>query len=88
LGTAIVEFATIQAGKPKLERKATLRGTDSSPTTKVSLYVDKDTPIAYRVSWHSATGSREGKLELLSSDYVFLTLPDSDAAAAPSGASR
>lgn len=88
LGTAIVEFATIQAGKPKLERKATLRGTDASPTTKVALYVDKDTPVAYRVSWHSATGSREGRLEVLSSDFVYVTLPEGAPAAATGGGAQ
>lgn len=73
--TAVVEFAVLQAGKPKLERKALLRATDAAPTTKVSLYVDKDSPVAWRVSWHSASGSREGKLQVLESDYVFVTPP-------------
>lgn len=82
MSTAIVEFAILQAGKPKLERKATLRAADASPTTKVALYVDRDSPIAYRVSWHSANGSREQKLEVLESDYLFLIPPRAETAGA------
>ena len=75
VSTGVVEFAILQAGKPKLERKATLRAADASPTSRVALYVDRDSPIAYRVSWHSASGSHEEKLSLLESDYLFLLPP-------------
>ena len=75
MSTAVVEFAVMQAGKPKLERKATLRVADAAPNSKVSLYVDKDTPIAYRVSWHSASGNQVGKLAVLDTDYLFITPP-------------
>ena len=83
MSTAVVEFAVMQAGKPKLERKATLRVADAAPNSKVSLYVDKDTPIAYRVSWHSASGNQVGKLAVLDTDYLFITPP---AAGEPTGA--
>ena len=49
VNTGVVEFAIMQAASRKLERKATLRAADAAPTSKVALYVDKDTPIAYRV---------------------------------------
>lgn len=75
ISTGVVEFAIMQAGKPKLERKATLRAGDAAPNSKVALYVDRDSPVAYRVSWHSANGSREDKLAMLDSDYLFLTAP-------------
>ena len=75
VNTGVVEFAIMRAGKPKLERKATLRAADSVPTSKVALYVDRDSPVAYRVSWHSASGSKEDKLAVLESDYLFLTPP-------------
>ncbi len=89
MSTAVVEFATIQAGKPKLEKKATLRASDAASTTKVSLYADKDSPVAYRVSWHSPTGSREGGLQVLDSDYLFVTPPAaSDTAAPAAGGAR
>jgi hypothetical protein len=77
VNTGVVEFAIMQAGKPKLERKATLRASDAAPTSKVALYVDRDAPIAYRVSWHSANGAKEQKLAVLDSDYLFLAPPDS-----------
>jgi hypothetical protein len=81
MSTAVVEFAVLQAGKPKLERKAVLRASDASPTSRVSLYVDKDSPVAYRVSRHSAAGSHEGRLQVLESDYLFVTPPAGGAAA-------
>lgn len=75
VSTGVVEFAILQAGKPKLERKATMRAADAVPTSRVALYVDRDSPIAYRVSWHSSSRSQEEKLSLLESDYLFLTPP-------------
>jgi len=83
VNTGVVEFAILQAGRPKLERKATLRAADAVPTSRVALYVDRDSPIAYRVSWHSANRSQEDKLAVLESDYLFLT-PPSLLGAAPS----
>jgi hypothetical protein len=86
MNTAVVEFAVMQGGKPKLERKATLRVSDATPTSKVSVYADKNSPIAYRVSWHSAAGSREGKLAVLESDYLFLSPPSgTETSGAPAG---
>ncbi len=75
--TAVVEFATILAGKTRVLKKVTLRAADTAPTSKLALYHDKDTPIAYRVTWHSKNGSKDGKLEVLDSDYLYLTPPDS-----------
>jgi hypothetical protein len=82
MATALVEFATVLAGKPRVLKKATLRASDTTPTVKIALYSDKDTPIAYRVTWHSKNGSREGKLEVLESDYLYLAPPDAGAATA------
>lgn len=75
VSTGVVEFAILQAGKPQLQRKATLRATDAAPTSRVALYVDRDSPIAYRVSWHSARGAKEDKLSVLESDYLLLSPP-------------
>lgn len=75
VNTGVVEFAIMQAGKPLLQRKATLRAADSTPTSRVALYVDRDSPIGYRVSWHSARGAKEEKLSVLESDYLLLSPP-------------
>lgn len=75
VNTGVVEFAIMQAGKPKLQRKATLRAADATPTSRVALYVDRDSPIGYRVSWHSARGVKEDKLSVLESDYLLLSPP-------------
>jgi len=73
--TAIVEFATLLAGKPKLTQEATLRASDAAPTTRLSLYHDRGTPVAVRVKWYSPAGRNESKLEVLDSDYLYLTPP-------------
>ncbi len=73
--TAAVDFATLLAGKPRLQHRATLRAADAESQTKVVVYHDRGTPVAARVSWHSGAGTKEGKLEVLDGDYVFLTPP-------------
>jgi len=82
VATGLVEFATILAGKPRVMKKATLRATDTTPTAKLALYHDKGTPIAYRVTWHSKNGSKDGKLEVLDTDYLYLTPPELGGSAA------
>src|SRR6185503_12779792 len=89
IATCLVEFATILAGKPRVLKKATLRATDTAPTSKLALYHDKGTQIAYRVTWHSKNGNKEGKLEVLDSDYLYLSPPESGGSAAgPAGAAK
>jgi hypothetical protein len=82
IATAVVEFATMVGGRPRLQRKVILRAADAAPTTKVAVYHDRQTPVAVRVTWHSPMGKTEGKLEVLESDYLFLTPP---APASPGG---
>jgi hypothetical protein len=82
VATAVVEFATMLAGKPKLVTRATLRATDAAPTTKLAIYHDRGTPVAVRVSWFSTSGRMAGKLQPLDTDYILLTPP---AAVSPGG---
>jgi hypothetical protein len=78
VATAVLEFATYLGGKQRLQRKATLRAADAASTSRVAVYHDRETPVAFRVSWHSTSGSRAGALDLLESDYLFLTPPEKD----------
>jgi hypothetical protein len=82
----VIEFATVLAGEPRLERRAVLRADDAESTTAVALYHDRDEPVGIRVSWHSAQESRKGGLEPLESDFLFLTPPDMAPPEAPSPA--
>jgi hypothetical protein len=77
IATAVVEIAALVGGQPRLQRKAILRAADAASTTKVAVYHDRGTPIAVRVTWHSPTGTTEGTLEVLESDYLLLTPPAS-----------
>lgn len=82
VATAVVEFATILGGKPTLLKKATLRASDTTPTTKLALYMDKGSDVAYRVTWYAKDGTHQGKLEVLDSDYLYLTPPSPGGATA------
>ena len=75
VATAVVEFATLLGGTPRLVPRATLRATDAAPTTKLSLYHDRGTPVAVRVSWHSAAGKTVGRLQPLDSSLLYVTPP-------------
>ena len=75
VATAVVEFLAIVGGKPRAQRKAILRAADAAPTTKVAVYHDRGTPVAVRVTWHSTEGKKEVKVDVLDSDYLFLTPP-------------
>lgn len=89
VATAVVEFATILAGKPRLLKKVTLRAADATPTTKIALYMDKGSDVAYRVTWYAKDGTHQGKLEVLDSDYLYLQPPaPGGAAAGATGAGR
>jgi hypothetical protein len=74
--TAVVEFATVLAGRPKLTHKVTLRATDTGSPAPLALYHDRGTPIAVRVTWHSPASRVVGRLEVLESDSLYLIPPD------------
>ena len=76
IATAVVEFGTFLGGRTQRLKKATLRATDTDPTSKLALYLDKGSDVAYKVTWHSKNGTSEGTLEVLDSDYIYLTPPE------------
>ena len=72
------------AGQPRLTQRATLRATDAAPLSTVSVYHDRGTPVAIRVSWYSPNGDRvQGRLMVLDSDLLYIVPPTP--AAAPGG---
>ena len=60
-----------------------LRATDADAGTTVTVYHDRDEPLALRVSWYGADRTVVGQLEPLASDYLFLTPPAPVAPPAP-----
>lgn len=75
MSSAVVEFATMLAGKPRLGSKVVLRAGDTEAVSHVSVYGDRGEPMALRVSWHAPDRQLPGTLEPLQSDYLFLTPP-------------
>jgi hypothetical protein len=73
--TALVEFATVLGGKPRLVSKAVLRAADTEGVRLVSIYTDRNEPVGTRVTWNSPGRKVQGKLELLESDYLFVVPP-------------
>jgi hypothetical protein len=83
VATALIEFATVLNGKPRLSSKAVLRAADAEAVSRVSIYGDRGEPMAIRVTWNAPNRKQQGALEPLESDYVFLAPPESAAAPAP-----
>jgi hypothetical protein len=82
IATGVLEFATVLGGQERLQRKATLRASDAESSGTVSVYVDRDEPLAYRISWFAPGRKEKGELQLLDSDYLFLEPPPAPEAAA------
>ena len=75
LSNAVVEFATVLAGRPRIASRAVLRAADAESVSRVSIYGDRGEPVAIRVSWNAPDRKVVGPLEPLDSDYVYLTPP-------------
>jgi hypothetical protein len=75
VATAVVEFAGMLAGKPRIQRAATLRAGDGDAVTTVSVFCDRQAAAAYRVSWHAPDRSVQDDLKVLDSLYLYLTPP-------------
>ncbi len=78
--SAVLEFATPIAGKPKLQRKATLRPDDAEATSSVAIYHDRGRPVGWRVTWYSREGKLESDAQPLTSEYLFLVPPETESA--------
>jgi hypothetical protein len=82
IATAVVQFATVLAGAPQRARQVTLRAGDTESTTRVVLYHDRRQPIAYRVTWFGPDMQQRDDAKVLTTDYLYLSPPEHDAAAA------
>jgi hypothetical protein len=83
--TAVIESGSYLAGKKQLERKAILRAKDPSASQELSIYHDRDTPIAFRVSWFSPNGKEGQQQMVLEQDFVALAPPQSSTPVASTG---
>ena len=79
--TAVVEFATPIAGKPKLVRRATFKVDDAEPSSTVSIYHDRGSPVGWRVKWYSRKGATTTEAAGLDSEYLYLVPPEPEASA-------
>ncbi len=75
--SASAQFASVLLGHQRMQRQVMLRAGDTENTTRVVVYRDPGAPIAYRIQWHGAAGTREDGLALLTGTYLFLTPPGS-----------
>lgn len=83
-----IEFACRLGGAPKIAQRTTVRASAADPTIRLTVYHDRDTPIAYRVTWHSSRGKTPEKMQLLDGGYVLLNpppVPGNGAAKPPEG---
>jgi hypothetical protein len=61
-----------------------VKATDPDPTGRMAVYHDRETPVALRVTWYSPGRTVKGKLQLLDSDFLFITPPEPPAPPVPS----
>ncbi|MEO8199731.1 MAG: hypothetical protein ABI679_04335 [Gemmatimonadota bacterium] len=73
--SASAQFASVLLGHQRMQRQVMLRAGDNENTSRVVVYRDAGAPIAYRIQWHGAGGTREDGLALLTGTYLFLTPP-------------
>ncbi len=79
IASAEIRFAGIQGGEQRILRTVIIRPDDKFSTNKVTLYHDAGQPVAYQVTWHSqASGEARMDLNLMTSNYVFLSPPSAD----------
>lgn len=75
VSSGVLEMAVVLAGQERLLELATLRASDGESIASPVFYHDPGTPVAYRMSWYSNTGTQREKLQLLSSDHLNLIPP-------------
>lgn len=74
-----VSFASTQGNEKKLVRNIIMRSGDQNSTTKISIYHDPGSPVVYQAIWYSKDkGQAKTDLALMSSNYIFLSPPDSN----------
>lgn len=64
------------SGTPRLSRRVTLRAADADAVSNVALYLDRESPIAYRASWYAPTRTVRGQLTELEGTYLYLVPPE------------
>ncbi|MEZ4217692.1 MAG: hypothetical protein R3E88_14505 [Myxococcota bacterium] len=88
VATGVVEFAVPLGGRPKLQRKATLRASDAEASKVVSIFHDRGAAVGWRVTWHGRSGVARTEARGLDSEYLYLVPPVPPEPGAEGGAAR
>ena len=74
--SATIRFVVLLGGKAEEQRSLVLRPGDTANSSKVTLYYDRDAPVAYEVTWFDSTGmGKRGGMQVLTGDYLPLIPP-------------
>ncbi len=77
--TAVIDFATVLAGKARKYSSITLKSADAVSSASTSVYHDRGQEVVYRVTWYNKNGSQyRTELQILDSDYIYLVPPAED----------
>jgi len=77
--TAVIDFATVLAGKARKYSSITLKSGDAVSSVSTSVYHDRGQEVVYRVTWYNKNGSQHRtELQILDSDYIYLVPPAED----------
>jgi hypothetical protein len=75
VSSANISFATSLGGDKKVVRNIILRQTDQSSVIKTAVYHDPGSPVVYQAKWYSPNGEQVDPLQVISTNYLFLTPP-------------
>ncbi len=76
VASATVRFVVLLGGKAEGQRSLILRPADTGNSSKVTLYCDRDAPVAYEVTWYKSNGTeKRGGMQVLTGDYLLLNPP-------------
>ena len=74
--SATVRFFVILNGEALPQQSVVLRANDAENSNLVTLYHDKDEPVAYQVTWYSKAGKKTENPKVLKDTYMFLVPPE------------
>ncbi len=74
--SASIRFFVILNGEALPQQSLTLRASDAENTNKITLYHDKEEPIAYQITWYSREGKTPEDPKVLKDTYLFVVPPE------------
>jgi hypothetical protein len=70
-----IRFSALLLGAAQPAKTLIIKENDNSVSNSCSFYMDKDSPMAYQIVWHTVNGDKVEGMKLLESDFLFVNRP-------------